>query len=114
MQEKNAKKVTGEPAVYARRKASWARLIQKVYEFDPLKRLNCGATMHIIALIDDAEVVERILKHLKLWYLSSETITLAGADHTFGAKHPFTGRNPRLVEAMNATQAWFLQHLVGP
>jgi len=32
-----------------RRKANWTRLIQKVYEVDPLECLNCGATMRIIA-----------------------------------------------------------------
>ena len=36
-----------------RRKANWARLMQKVYEVDPLKCLNCGATLRIIALIYD-------------------------------------------------------------
>jgi len=36
------------------------------YEVDPLECLNCGASMRIIALIDDAEVIERILQHLKL------------------------------------------------
>ena len=35
----------------ARRKANWARLIQKIYEVDPLKCLNCGATLRIIELI---------------------------------------------------------------
>jgi hypothetical protein len=45
-----------------RRKAAWARLIQKVYEVDPLACVNCGS---IIALIDEVDAVERILKHLK-------------------------------------------------
>ena len=31
--------------------ANWARLIQKVYEVDPLECPNCGAAMRIIALI---------------------------------------------------------------
>ncbi len=42
-----------EPPANTRRKAAWARLIQKVYEVDPLECPNCGATMRIIALIDD-------------------------------------------------------------
>ncbi len=42
-----------ESPVDARRKANWARLIQQVYEIDPLECPNCGATMRIIALIDD-------------------------------------------------------------
>ena len=35
-------------------KTNWARLIRKVDEVDPLKCLNCGATIPIIAFIDDA------------------------------------------------------------
>ena len=38
-------------------------------------------------------------------------LRVAGADHGFGAVHPFAGPNPRLVEAMNATQAWLLRYL---
>jgi len=45
--------ISNKPPVDARRKANWARLIQKVYEGDPLECPNCGATMRIIALIDD-------------------------------------------------------------
>ena len=45
--------VIDESPANARRKANWARLIQKVYEVDPLKCTHCGATMRIIALIDD-------------------------------------------------------------
>jgi len=40
---------------------------QQVYEVDPLECPNCGTTMRIIALIEDADVVEHILKHLKFW-----------------------------------------------
>ncbi len=36
--------------------------------------------MRIIALIDDAYVIERILKHVKLWHPKPETISLAGPD----------------------------------
>ncbi len=57
--------IIDDPPVDARRKANWARLIQKVYEVAPLECPICGATMRIIALIDDADVVERILKHLQ-------------------------------------------------
>jgi pimeloyl-ACP methyl ester carboxylesterase len=38
---------------------------------------------------------------------------LEAADHTFGARHPFVGPTPHLVEAMNATQAWLRRHLGG-
>jgi len=69
-----------EPPADNRRKANWARLIQKVYEVDPLKCTRCGATMRIIALIDDAGVIERILKHLSVWDPQPETRSPAGPD----------------------------------
>ncbi len=66
--------------VASRRKANWARLIQKVYEVDPLECPNCGATMRIMALIDDTDVIERILKHLNGWDPQPKTISPAGPD----------------------------------
>jgi hypothetical protein len=41
-----------------------------VYEVDPLKCPDCGGKMRILALIDhdrQPDVVEKILKHCKLW-----------------------------------------------
>jgi hypothetical protein len=50
-----------EAPANTRRKASWARLIQKVCEVDPLAYVNCGSNMHIIALIDDVDDVIDVL-----------------------------------------------------
>jgi hypothetical protein len=61
-------------------RAGWARLIQKVYEVDPLECPNGGATMRIIALIDNADVIERILKHAKVWDPQPEIISPVGPD----------------------------------
>jgi len=44
-----------------------SRLIHKVYEVDPLECPKCSAPMHVIALIDDAAVIRRILEHLGRW-----------------------------------------------
>ena len=69
-----------EPAANTHRKSAWARLIQKVYEVDPLACVNCGSNMRIIALIDDVDVVEQILKHLKIRVPQPDTLTPAGPD----------------------------------
>jgi hypothetical protein len=53
--------------VVAPAKSAWARLIHKVYEVDPLECPKCGTPMHVIALIDDATVIRRILEHLGRW-----------------------------------------------
>lgn len=53
-------------------KANWARLIQKVYEVDPLECPKCSHTMRLIAVIDEATVIQNILKHLRLWKPTSD------------------------------------------
>jgi dienelactone hydrolase len=40
-----------------------------------------------------------------------ELRVVPGAGHTFGARHPFDGPTPELIEALNQTQAWFREHL---
>jgi hypothetical protein len=35
---------------------NWARLIQKIYEFDPLLCPRCNGSMYVIACIDDDQV----------------------------------------------------------
>ena len=47
----------------ARRK-SWARLLRRILEVDPLLCPACGDEMRIVAVITNAEVVDRILGHL--------------------------------------------------
>jgi len=49
------------------RRSSWARLIKRVYEADPLVCPRCSGPMKIISLIGDAPVIEKVLRHLKLW-----------------------------------------------
>jgi len=46
---------------------NWARLIQKIYEVDPLTCPKCHGPMGIIAFIEAEDVIEKILKHLGLW-----------------------------------------------
>ncbi len=45
----------------------WRELIKKIWEVDPLICPRCSGEMKIIALLDDREIIEKILKHLKLW-----------------------------------------------
>ena len=50
----------------AKRKA-WARLIQKIYEVDPLTCPKCKGAMKIISFIDQPGVIKAILQHIGLW-----------------------------------------------
>lgn len=49
------------------RRKNWARLIQKIYEVDPLTCPKCSGTMKVITVIEDQDVIRKILKHLGLW-----------------------------------------------
>jgi len=56
-----------EPASACTRatRASWARLIRKVFEVDPRVCSPCGAEMKILAVITEPAVVDRILSRLE-------------------------------------------------
>jgi hypothetical protein len=46
---------------------NWARLIQKIYEVEPLTCPKCSGKMKVISVIEDEDVIKKILKHLGLW-----------------------------------------------
>ena len=50
---------------------SWARLIQKIYQVDPLVCPKCQGVMRIISFIEDQQVIRDILQHLGLWLVRS-------------------------------------------
>jgi hypothetical protein len=50
---------------------SWARLIQKIYEVDPLICPKCQGKMRVISAIDDRQVIRAILEHLGIWQVRS-------------------------------------------
>jgi hypothetical protein len=56
-----------EPDETARSNRNWARLIQKIYEVDPLTSPKCQGMMRIISIIEDPEVIDKILRHLGLY-----------------------------------------------
>jgi len=47
---------------------SWAEMIRKVYEVDPLVCPSCGGRMRIIAFIEELKTIDRIIHHLKLTF----------------------------------------------
>jgi hypothetical protein len=55
----------GEDSFTISRRKSWARLLRKVLEVDPLRCTACGTEMKVVAVITDLRVVDRILAHLQ-------------------------------------------------
>ena len=46
---------------------SWRELIKNVWEVDPLQCPQCHHEMRIVSLINDAQIIERILRHIGMW-----------------------------------------------
>lgn len=53
-----------EPPHRRRARLTWARLVKKIYEVDPLLCSYCGSEMKIIAFVVEHASVRRILRHL--------------------------------------------------
>ena len=49
-------------------KYTWRELIKKVWEIGPLTCPRCSSEMLIIRVIQDPDVIRRILAHLGLFY----------------------------------------------
>jgi len=47
-----------------RRRQSWARLIQRVFEVSPLTCSRCGAEMRVVSVITEPVVIDKILGHI--------------------------------------------------
>ncbi|MDH3817069.1 MAG: transposase, partial [Myxococcales bacterium] len=62
----DAPRIDGDRSADARSfRRSWAQLIKRIYEVDPLQCPSCGGEMKVVAFITEHEVVDRILRHLK-------------------------------------------------
>ena len=55
-----------EPTPRRRSSPSWARLIAKVHQVDPLLCTRCAQRMSVVAFVTDSAAVRRILDHLGL------------------------------------------------
>ena len=58
--------VTAETQPRRRCSPSWARLIAKVYQADPLVCARCGQRMSVLAFVTDQHSIRRVLEHLGL------------------------------------------------
>ena len=46
------------------RRRSWARLLKRIFEVDPFL-CPCGGQLHIVSVISETHVIDRILRHLR-------------------------------------------------
>jgi hypothetical protein len=66
--------------------------LRKVWEIDPLLCPKCGGTMRILAVINDPDVVQKILAHLNLWQgLTADEIGSKARDGPVPTSEPEQG-----------------------
>ena len=104
------------PVVNARTGQELALGLGLLEELETLDILAAARTIRVPWLIVHGEEDESVpvTEADRLAEVSSgELLRIPGANHTFGARHPFVGPTPQLIQALNATQRWFRRHLVG-
>jgi hypothetical protein len=64
---------------------TWAMLIKRVYEIDPLACPQCGGKMKVIAFLEPPQgaVIEKIMRHCGLWNQSAPRAPPAGDDWVY-------------------------------
>lgn len=79
-----------------RSSATWAMLIKRVYELDPLACPECGGQMTVVAFIEppQREVIEKILKHCGLWPPSSARPPPPVGNQSYGDREELASRSP--------------------
>jgi hypothetical protein len=77
------------PPAGNRASQTWAMLIKRVYEVDPLACPQCGGAMKVVAFLEPPQgaVIERILRHCGLWCPSAPRPPPAGDDWVHDPQH---------------------------
>ena len=71
--DKSSPEVDAQRETPGRCNQTWAMLIKRVYEIDPMVCPKCGGQMKVVAFIEppQREVIEKILRHSGLWQSSA-------------------------------------------
>ena len=77
-----------------KRRASWARLLRRVLEVDPLACPRCGEVMKVVAVIIEPSAIDRILRH----------VAEKGGDDVHEQRGPPQDRDPVLAAATDEVE----------
>ncbi|MDA1278415.1 MAG: transposase [Verrucomicrobia bacterium] len=79
--------------------STWAMLIKRIYEVDPLQCAKCGGEMKIISFIerDQRLVIEKILRHCDLWEGPIRTLANSRGPPSSSERAPDEPRELQLV-----------------
>ena len=86
-----------EQAPARRCSQTWAMLIKRVYEVDPLACPRCGGQMKVVAFIEPPQgaVIEKILRHCGLWHPSAPRAPPPGDHLVYVPENDWDGQRRR-------------------
>ena len=88
-----------EPELSSKKfRKNWARLIQKIYEVDPLTCPKCQGSMRVIAFIENEDVIKKSLKHLGLWDIKRNSSPLANAPPFIPDSYPIPSVDDYVID----------------
>ncbi|MAF33089.1 MAG: hypothetical protein CL941_03905 [Desulfobacter sp.] len=77
---------------------NWSRLIQKIYETDPLTCGKCQGPMRVIVFVEDEAIVKKILKHLGIWEVKLKPRPKANAPPFIPDSYPIPSVDDYLID----------------
>lgn len=109
----------GGDAILAAARSPWNDRLRALVTWAPAvdaETLSAAAAVRapwlIVQGLDDETVTLEEARHLAGRAGGEHELReVPGAGPTFGARHPFTGPTPQLIQAFNATQRWLRAHL---
>ena len=98
----------GPAPARSRASQTWAMLIKRLYEIDPLACPECGGQMKVVAFLEppQADVIEKILRHCGLWCPASARAPPAGDLRVHDPDSDSASQEPRELTFVDEATFW--------
>ena len=98
----------GPAPARSRASQTWAMLIKRLYEIDPLACPECGGQMKVVAFLEppQADVIEKILRHCGLWCPASARAPPAGDLRVHDPDSDSASQEPRELTFVDEAAFW--------
>jgi hypothetical protein len=98
----------GPAPARSRSSQTWAMLIKRLYEIDPLACPECGGQMKVVAFLEppQGDVIEKILRHCGLWCPAAARAPPAGDLRVHDPDSDSASQTPRELTFVDEATFW--------
>jgi len=86
---------------------NWSRLIQEIYEVDPLTCAKCQGQMRVITFIENKAIAKKILKHFGIWEVKRKPRPRANAPPLIPDSYPIPSADDYLIDPDRPAEVCF-------